>query len=291
MNIGIVGLGRMGSGIAQRLARAHFTLYGYDVHPTATFGFPLTLCSSIKDVAEKTSVIILMVPAGEIVDKALTEILTYAPQGTIIIDGGNSNYADSIRRAALCKQRDIFFLDCGTSGGLHGKEHGYCLMIGGEKSAYEKLIPVWEAIAAPHGYVYTGPSGSGHYVKMVHNGIEYGILQAYAEGFHLLKEGEFANLDLGAIGHTWEHGSVIRSWLLELLSTHLKKDATLSNIPAQIGENGTGRWMRQEAQKSNIPTPALDAALEVRAESQKKGGNYGTKIVSLARLLFGGHVQ
>jgi 6-phosphogluconate dehydrogenase len=291
MNVGIIGLGKMGGGIAQRIAQAGHAVFGYDPYLQSTLDFPITVVSDIKTVMHHTHIIIIMIPAGELIDQTLQAICAYATAHTVIIDGGNSNFHDSIRRAAWCKQKGFTFLDCGTSGGLHGKTQGYCLMIGGNKDTYEALIPLWQALAAPNGYVYTGPSGSGHYVKMVHNGIEYGILQAYAEGFHLLRKGHFKDINLSAVAHAWEHGSVIRSWLLELLAAGLSKNAELTTIPGKVGENGTGRWMQEDAEKHHIPTPVLQAALNVRAQSQKSGGNYGTKVISLARLLFGGHMR
>ena len=208
MNVGIIGLGRMGSGIAQRWLEAGYTVIGYDVdavNKKAAQELGVTVARSLADVAHDARVIWLMVPAGPIVDDVIKELLPRLAPGDIIIDGGNSKFTDSMRRAQALEPAHIHFLDCGTSGGLYGREHGYCLMVGGEAHAYQTALPLLNAIAAPGGLGRVGPSGAGHYVKMVHNGIEYGMLQAYAEGFQLIKEGSFKDrhLDLHKISGIW----------------------------------------------------------------------------------------
>jgi 6-phosphogluconate dehydrogenase len=209
----------------------------------------------------------------------------------IIIDGGNSKFSDSMRRAQELVKENIYFIDCGTSGGIHGSENGFCLMIGGDKTAYDRIEPLSKVIATPGGYAYCGPSGAGHYVKMIHNGIEYGILQAYAEGFHLLKDGAFKNehLNLEKIASVWNHGSVIRSWILELVQDIMKEDPTLEDIKGTVASTGMGLWTVEEAHQSKIPVPVIEESLNVRKWSEKTGGNYATKVVAMLRNKFGGH--
>ncbi len=296
MNIGLIGLGRMGQAITHRLIQAHHTVYGYDSNANMRKTFETiggTSVQSLQEITEHTNIIWLMVPAGKPVDDVLNVLIeTFKHQDSIkniIIDGGNSNFQDSIRRSQLLEQKNIFFLDCGTSGGIHGKELGFSLMIGGNKDIYTQIEPLFKAIASPLGYAYMGPTGAGHYVKMVHNGIEYALLQSYAEGFRLLKEGHYKNLDLEKISHVWQNGSIIRSWILDLTNKIFKQDQKFNNISGEIEENLTGRWTLQEAQKQNIPIDLIQRALEIRKESRQTGGNYATKIVALLRNQFGGH--
>lgn len=294
MNVGIIGLGRMGSGIAQRWLEAGYTVIGFDVDALLmqqAQELGVTTVRSAVDVTHHARIIWLMVPAGPIVDQVLKELLPRLQAGDIIIDGGNSKFTDSIRRAQMLAAHHIFFLDCGTSGGLYGKEHGYSLMVGGSKQAYDTAYPLFAAIAAPGGCGRVGESGAGHYVKMVHNGIEYGMLQAYAEGFQVLKEGSFKDqhLDLHAISDIWLHGAVIRSWLLELARDIFARDQEFKQIKGEIQESGTGRWTVEEAHAHTIPVPVIEESLKVREQSRKNGGNYATKLVALLRNAFGGH--
>jgi 6-phosphogluconate dehydrogenase len=294
MKIGIIGLGRMGNGIADRLVQAGHEVFGFDLSSTMqqeARDRGVVVVESIKELAFQVRVFWLMVPVGEPVDQTIKELIPHVKAGDIVIDGGNSKYIDSIERAKLLALHDIFFLDCGTSGGLHGRQDGYCLMVGGDKAAYTKIHELLAVIAAPGGLAHVGPSGAGHYVKMVHNGIEYALLQAYAEGFQLLKEGSFKEsaLDLEEISRMWSSGSIIRSWILELAHDVFVRDQKLENISGEIGELGTGRWMAEEAHARNIPVPALDAALKVRTESRETGGNYASKVVAMLRHAFGGH--
>lgn len=292
MNIALVGLGKMGIGIASRLLADKHAVFGFDYNTSAMAAakdIGIQCAKTMDDLAMHARIFWLMVPAGKPVDDVIDTLLPVLQSGDIVIDGGNSFFKDSQRRSDLLAKHNILFLDCGTSGGIHGASDGYCLMIGGKKEAFEKVQPLLVAIAAPVGIIYTGPSGSGHYVKMVHNGIEYALLQAYAEGFHVLKEGSFNDLPLADIANTWNHGSIVRSWLLQLLGNVLQKDSQLADISGQIGENKTGQWTAQEAQDKNIPVPTIEKSLEVRAWSRLSGGNYATKLVSLLRHEFGGH--
>ena len=219
MKVGIVGLGKMGAAIAHRLVQAGHEVVGFDPNGKALQAaqkIGVKKADNLKDLAQKARIIWLMVPAGEIVDNVLDELKPHLLGKDIIVDGGNSKFTDSIRRAEELQKLGIHFLDCGTSGGLRGEDIGFSLMVGGNQDAYDSVKPLLEAIAAPNGYGYMGPSGTGHYVKMVHNGIEYALMQSYAEGFHLLKDGHFKDLDLAKIASVWKNGSVIRSWLVEI---------------------------------------------------------------------------
>lgn len=294
MNIAIIGLGRMGSAIADRARKAGHTVFGFDMNENACDAarvMGIQIVDTIRSLADKADVFWLMVPVGDPVDQSIRELQDVIQLNSIIIDGGNSKFTDSQRRAQELIEYNITFLDCGTSGGLKGHEIGFSLMVGGDRSAYEKITPLLKAIAAPHGYGYVGPSGAGHYVKMVHNGIEYALMQAYAEGFQLLKEGSFKaqHLDLESITGIWQHGSVIRSWLLDLSHDIFKHDQLLKNVNGFIAEGGTGKWTVEDAHKNNVPLPVIEDALNVRAQSRITGGNYATKIVALLRNAFGGH--
>jgi 6-phosphogluconate dehydrogenase len=294
MNVGVIGLGKMGNAIAYRLVQAGHTVYGFDPYDEAKLEAEkagVMVASTVSDVAKEARVIWLLVPAGEPVDNVIAELLPHLHPGDIIVDGGNSKYTDSIRRATQLKTNDIIFLDCGTSGGVHGRTNGFCLMFGGDKAAYASLASLCEAVAAPNGVGHVGPSGAGHYVKMIHNGIEYGLLQAYAEGFQIIHEGTFEEqaLDLQEVTRIWCNGSVIRSFLLDLAHGVFTQDQALTNINGEIKEGGTGKWTLEEARTNNIPVPVLDASLRVRSWSRDTGGNYATKVVQMLRHAFGGH--
>lgn len=290
-NVGVIGLGRMGFAVASRLLKANFNVFGIDTNEQLLQEFVVQggIASDLKTMVAQCDIIWLMLPAGAIIDAILQEIASYNPKQLIVIDGGNSFYKDSIRRYEQLKTQHIDYLDCGSSGGLHAKELGFSLMIGGDPDVYKKAAQVFTAIACANGNAYMGPSGAGHYVKMVHNGIEYALLQAYAEGFALLKDGAYKNLDLEKIADVWMHGSIIRSWILSLTHDVLKRDQTLETISGRIGGGQTGRWTTQAAQEFNIPVPMIDLSLRVRDESQVTGGNYATKLVAMMRHEFGGH--
>lgn len=294
MTFGIVGLGRMGAAIASRAKKAGYTVYGFDRDQTIALAAQqegIHITQDLAQLAQQATIIWLMVPAGAVVDAVINELLSHITPSHTIIDGGNSHFFDSQRRAQLLAARNIVYLDCGTSGGIHGKEDGFSLMVGGDKKSYEQLLSLLKAIAAPDGVGYVGPSGAGHYVKMVHNGIEYALMQGYAEGFQLLKEGSFKeqHLDLEEISRIWNHGAVIRSWLLELAHTIFSKDQELTTISGRVEESGTGRWTVDDAHKHHVPVPVIEESLLVRARSREQGGNYATKVVAMLRNAFGGH--
>ncbi|MCX5922180.1 MAG: decarboxylating 6-phosphogluconate dehydrogenase [Candidatus Dependentiae bacterium] len=294
MKLGIIGLGRMGAGVAERVLKAGHEVIGFDLDQTnkdAASALGVQVVASLAEVATLSPVVWLMVPQGPIVDKVIQELLPHMQANSILIDGGNSNYLDSMRRAQMLATHAISYLDCGTSGGLLGRTQGYCLMIGGDKTAYDSINPLLSAIAAPNGCALVGPSGAGHYVKMVHNGIEYALLQGYAEGFHLIKDGSFkdAHLDLEKISNVWMHGSVIRSWLLDLAHDVFKEDQELTHVSGEIAEGGTGKWTVEDAHKTNVPVPLIEESLEIRRWSRESGGNYATKVIAMLRKGFGGH--
>lgn len=294
MKLGIIGLGRMGASIAWRALQAGHEVIGFDldqnnIDDAQSFG--VQIVSKVQEVAQATSIIWIMVPAGDPVDYVIKQLRPHVQSGAIIIDGGNSHYPDSIRRATELAADHIQFLDCGTSGGLRGRIEGFSLMIGGDKNAYEKIIPLCDALAAPHGHALVGPSGAGHYVKMVHNGIEYALLQSYAEGFQLIKEGTFKkdDLDLEQITNVWMHGSVIRSWILDLSHDVFKEDQKLDTISGVVGDNGTGKWTIDDAHKNNVPVALIEKSMDIRVWSRETGGNYATKVIAKIRNKFGGH--
>lgn len=292
MKLGIIGLGRMGAGIAHRVMHAGYCVLGYDPNIATQQEMQksgIQIYETPDALAAEAEVIWLMVPAGKIVDETIAHIVHSAKKGTIIIDGGNSNFADSVRRAKKLALQGFHFLDCGTSGGVHGLKDGFCLMVGGNFESYQKIEPLLKAVACKDGYAHVGPSGAGHYVKMIHNGIEYGMLQAYAEGFQLLREGDYADLDLEQIAQLWQNGAVIRSWLLELAKNVFKEDQNFASVDGKIQEGGTGLWTVENAKKNKVPVPVIEASLEVRAESRKTGGSFATKLIQMLRNAFGGH--
>ena len=295
MKVALIGLGKMGEALAYRAVQAGHTVIGFDVNESmcaAAQAIGVEIVESIADFAHHDIHIFwLMVPQGDLVDKVIAQLHPLLQSGDTVVDGGNSKYTDSMRRAQELKKSEINFLDCGTSGGVRGRENGFCLMVGGEKKAYDSIESLLHSIASPGGYAYVGPSGAGHYVKMVHNGIEYALLQAYAEGFHLLKEGEFkdAHLDLEKIAQLWQSGSIIRSFILELVHDIMQEDQDFAHISGKVASTGMGQWTVEAAHKSDVPVFVIEESLRVRDWSQETGGNYGTKIVALLRNKFGGH--
>jgi 6-phosphogluconate dehydrogenase len=291
--VGVVGLGRMGLAIAERLVQAGFKVYGVDPDATkkdAVEALGIVFVSSCAELATKVRIVWLMVPAGEPVDIVLREMVDHLAPGSVVIDGGNSFFKDTLRRAESLIAKNLWLLDCGTSGGLHGRELGYCLMVGGPASVVQHCQPLFDTVAMqPGGFAHVGPVGAGHYVKMVHNGIEYAVLQAYGEGLHLLKEGVYHDLDLAQITALWQHGSIIRSWIGDLAHKVLEKDQALHEISGTIGENKTGQWTVELAKGCGIELPVIEKSLAVRAWSRTTGGNYATKIVAMLRHAFGGH--
>jgi 6-phosphogluconate dehydrogenase len=229
-----------------------------------------------------------MVPAGKATEDTLNSIAETLDEGDILIDGGNSFYKDSIRRAGKLKEKKIHFLDAGTSGGIWGLKVGYCMMIGGEKSVFEKVEPVFRSLAPDNGYALVGPNGAGHFVKMVHNGIEYAMLQAYAEGFEILNAKKEFNLDLHRISNLWNQGSVVRSWLLELAESAFEKDAGLESVKGYVEDSGEGRWTIAEAIENNIPAPVITQSLFERFRS-RQDESFSAKVIAALRNEFGGH--
>lgn len=292
MKVGVIGLGKMGGPIAKKLQCGDCQLMVYDTDPSvmqeyANEGF--AIAKNISELSARSEVMWVMVPQ-KYLDAVLDDLCACTTPGTVIIDGGNSFYKDSIRRAAELEKRRLELLDCGTSGGLWGAQHGFSMTIGGKKDIFKRVEHVFKLLAAsPKSYGYVGPSGAGHYVKMIHNGIEYALLEAYAEGFNVLRHGAYDDLDLAAISKIWLSGGVIRSWLLELTHEVLVKDQRLDTINGQVGETGTGRWALEEAQRLDIPVPGLKHAVEVRSWSRETGGDYRTKLIAMVRHAMGGH--
>ncbi len=292
MKIGLIGLGKMGQAIAHRLLKAGHQLIGYDSTPNMVDYITQiggTGVDNLVSLAEQARVIWLMVPAGKPVDDVIAVLKPHLKAEDIIIDGGNSHFKDSVRRYEDLKKINVHFLDCGTSGGVHGKDLGFSLMIGGDQADFLAIEPIFKSLAADQGYAYLGQSGSGHYVKMVHNGVEYALLQAYAEGFQLLKEGAYKDLDLEKVCQVWNGGSIVRSWIVELARQVFEKDQDLTTIGGQIEENKTGQWTVDEARERMVPVKTLEQALAIRAWSRETGGNYATKVVAMLRNQFGGH--
>jgi len=246
--------------------------------------------SSLEDLVGKLKgrkAVWLMVPSGDPVDQNISDLTPLLSEGDIVIDGGNSLYKESVRRSELLKAKGIHFVDCGTSGGVWGLQVGYCLMIGGETGAVQHMEPVFKTLAPPDGYLHVGESGSGHLVKMIHNGIEYGMMQAYAEGFDILKASPYG-LDLQKISHLWNQGSVVRSWLLELAESALEKDPDLEKLEPFVADSGEGRWTVVESIDRNVPAPVLTLALQMRFASREKN-SFAHRLLAALRNEFGGH--
>jgi 6-phosphogluconate dehydrogenase len=293
MQIGMIGLGRMGGNMVERLIDSGHRVAAFDRDPKAveriaTLG--ATPCKTLESLVENLTpprVVWVMVPSGEPTESTIAQLLELLSQGDIIVDGGNSNFRDSMRRAELTAQHGVTFCDAGTSGGVWGLKNGYCLMVGGPDDAVHYVEPVFKTLAPPDGYLHTGPVGSGHFVKMVHNGIEYGMLAAYGEGFEVMKQSQFP-LDLPAISELWNHGSVVRSWLLELLSDAYNKNPDLKNIRGYVEDSGEGRWTVMEAINENVPSPVITLSLLSRIASRQEE-SYSAKVIAALRNEFGGH--
>ncbi len=292
-----IGLGRMGSNMARRLARAGLSVHGFDPSPEARqalsgeTGVTLhaDLGSSVSALAGRR-LVWLMLPAGAITEQTLSALESLLQPGDVLVDGGNANYLDSQARALRWKARGVDFVDCGVSGGVWGLAEGYCLMAGGEKQAIDALMPLFRALApAPdRGWLHCGPSGAGHFTKMVHNGIEYGMMQAYAEGFALMAGRPELTPDLGSVAELWRHGSVVRSWLLDLTTTALQDPSAMDAVAPVVADSGEGRWTVDESIRQGTPVPVIAAALMARFSSQGKADT-GNKLLSLMRQSFGGH--
>jgi len=293
MELGMIGLGRMGANMAERLVLGGHRIISYDRSPEAiqrVVDKGAVGSRSLADFVQQLSqprAAWLMVPSGDPVDQTIEQLLPQLAKGDVIIDGGNSYYKDSIRRAEKLKQQGIYFVDAGTSGGIWGLKVGYCMMLGGEKEVVERLDPIFKTLAPKDGYLHVGPSGAGHFVKMIHNGIEYGMLQAYGEGFELLKASGF-DLDLGKIAHLWNQGSVVRSWLLELAESAFNKDPELASIKGYVEDSGEGRWTVLEAVERNVPASVLTLSLFARFASRQED-SFSAKVIAALRNEFGGH--
>ena len=293
MKLGMVGLGRMGGNMTVRLLRGGHDVVAFDPNEDAVAaaeGQGAAGAHSLEELVkqlEAPRVVWIMVPAGDITERTVETLRGLLGSGDVIIDGGNSNFRDSQRRATELAADGIRFLDCGTSGGVWGLANGYCLMVGGEREAFDHAEPIFATLAPQDGYAYVGPSGAGHFVKMVHNGIEYGMLAAYGEGFEIMQASEF-DLDLHAIAGIWRYGSVVRSWLLELLVDALQKDPKLESIRGYVEDSGEGRWTVFEAINENVPAPITALSLFMRFAS-RQDESYAAKVIAALRNEFGGH--
>ena len=296
MELGMIGLGRMGSNMARRLLGGGHHVVVYDPLKgarEAVVELGAIGATSIADLVKRLSrprAVWLMVPSGEPTESTINTLAANLSVSDIIIDGGNSNYKDSRRRAATLIEKGIIFLDVGTSGGIWGLKEGYCLMVGGDIEAFRRLEPIFQTLApSPHqGYGYVGPSGAGHFVKMVHNGIEYGLMQAYAEGFELMQAKREFDLSLPQIAQIWRHGSVVRSWLLDLTAAALQEDPKLEGIEAYVEDSGEGRWAVQESVELAVPVPVITQSLQARFRSRQEQP-FGAKLLAALRKQFGGH--
>lgn len=302
MQIGVIGLGKMGSGIVSRLIANNHEVVAYDSNPSAVSKLDKYDITTAKDLFNfieelkritKTDNIIIwvMIPSGNPTEKTLTILRDIASEGDIIIDGGNSYYKDTLRRSEMFKSCKINFLDVGTSGGIWGLKNGYCLMIGGEKTIYKKVEPIFKSLSSERENIDTflvGPNGAGHFLKMVHNGIEYGMMQSLSEGFELLKAKKEFKYNLPLVAEIWRHGSVIRSWLLDLTKIALEKDPDLTNLSAYVEDSGEGRWTIKEAIDLGVSAPAITSSIYSRFSSRNKN-SFGLKILAALRQQFGGH--
>ncbi len=296
MELGIIGLGKMGFNMAERLRLAGHKVVGFDFNAEAVAKLTASGSlgvSSLEDLVKNLAApraIWIMVPAGDPVDQTIAKLEPLMDQGDTFIDGGNSNYKDSQRRHAAAAAKGFEFVDAGTSGGIWGLKEGYSLMIGGDKAPVERLTPIFQALApsATEGWGHVGPAGSGHFVKMIHNGIEYGLMEAYAEGFSILKAKESLGLDLVQIANIWQDGSVVRSWLLDLTADALKKNPTLNGMEAYVPDSGEGRWTVFEAIDLDVSAPVITESL-IRRLRSREANNFTDRMISIMRNEFGGH--
>ncbi|TEU01970.1 MAG: decarboxylating 6-phosphogluconate dehydrogenase [Dehalococcoidia bacterium] len=284
MQLGMVGLGRMGANMAERLRRGGHEAIGYDRNPDVS---DVGSLSELVDRLAAPRSAWVMVPAGDPTEQTIQELAGLLQAGDLIVDGGNSNFRDSMRRGAELEKRGLLFVDAGTSGGIWGLEVGYCLMVGGSEQGFRRIEPALKTLAPEDGYAHVGPVGAGHFTKMVHNGIEYAMLQAYAEGFEILESSQF-DLDLQRIASLWNHGSVVRSWLLELAERAFAKDPDLSQIRGYVEDSGEGRWTVFEAINQDVPAPAIAASLFARFVSRQED-SFAMKVIAALRNEFGGH--
>lgn len=296
MELAMVGLGRMGMNMALRLLRGNHRVIGYDLNESSIQAAEAEGAEGARSLDELRSkmaaprIAWVMVPSGDPTEETIKDLADVLETGDIIIDGGNSNYKDSLRRAGLLKEKGFHFIDAGTSGGVWGLSEGYSMMVGGEKAIVDELRPIFETLApdADKGWGYVGPSGAGHFVKMVHNGIEYGLMQAYAEGFEIMKARKEFGLDLHQVAEIWRHGSVVRSWLLDLTAEALAEDQNLSDIEGWVADSGEGRWAVFDAIDLDVPAPVITLSLQMRFVSRQRE-SYAAKLLAAMRNKFGGH--
>jgi len=297
MRLAIIGLGKMGGNMARRLCRGGIEVVGYNrsrgIIDTLEKEEGMIASESVADAIEKLSspkVVWIMLPDGDPTENMIKDVMSMLGKGDLIVDGGNSNYHDTQRRGSMLAEKGIDYIDVGTSGGVWGLDNGYCMMVGGEKKALTVLEPVLKVLApGPEtGWAHVGPVGAGHFTKMVHNGIEYGMMQAFAEGFSLIRGKKEFDVDLAELAEIWRHGSVVRSWLLDLTAESLKEDQSLADIAPYVSDSGEGRWTAIEAIDQGVSSPVMTLALFMRFTSQDKEG-YSNRILSMMRNAFGGH--
>jgi len=294
MRLAMIGLGRMGGNMTERLMKGGHEVVAFDRTREVVDKYVkqgATPAYAVTDVAAQLKgprIVWIMVPAGKPVDDTIALLLPGLSKGDVIIDGGNSNFHDTMRRAAELQGKGIHFVDSGTSGGIWGLANGYCLMIGASPEAFKLCEPIFKTLAPPDGYAHMGPPGSGHYVKMIHNGIEYGALQAYAEGYEILHASKDFKLDLHKIAAVWNRGSVVRSWLNELAELAFEKDADLANLRGYVEDSGEGRWTVQEAIDLDVPAPVITLSLLARLRSRQQD-SFSAKVIAALRNEFGGH--
>jgi 6-phosphogluconate dehydrogenase len=294
MRLAMIGLGRMGGNMSERLMKDGHQVVVYDRSADAIARYVSMGATAANGPGEITSklqaprIVWIMVPSGKPVDDTIASLVPGLSKGDVIIDGGNSNFHDSMRRAADLQSKGIQFIDCGTSGGVWGLANGYCLMIGASPDAFKLCEPIFKTLAPPDGYAHVGPPGSGHYVKMIHNGIEYGMLQAYAEGYEILHASKDFRLDLHKIAAVWNHGSVVRSWLNELAELAFERDGDLADLRGYVEDSGEGRWTVQEAIDLDVPAPVITLSLLARLRSRQPD-SFSAKVIAALRNEFGGH--
>ena len=294
MQIGFVGLGRMGGNMVHRLRRdGDHAVVAFDPNPDARHNveqFGASTADSLEALVSRLDApraVWVMVSAGDVTGSTIATLATLLQPGDTIIDGGNSNYHDTMARGEQCATKGIHLIDAGTSGGIWGLQVGYCIMAGGDKQAIDRLLPIFTTLAPPDGFLHVGPTGAGHFTKMVHNGVEYTMLQGYAEGFDLLQASQF-DLDLHGIAHLWNQGSVVRSWLLELAEAAFQRDPALSTLRGYVDDSGEGRWTVQEAIEMRVPAPTIALSLFMRFDS-RRDDSFANKVIAALRNEFGGH--
>ena len=300
MHLGFIGLGRMGANMVRRLVRDDHEVVAHNrtvekAHELAdeerAAGHALQAADSVEALVRslaKPRVVWIMVPAGDATEAQIQELIEHLEPGDTLVDGGNTNFHDDVRRHAMLAGHGIHYVDAGVSGGIWGLKNGFCLMVGGDPEAVRPLEPVFRSLAPENGYLHAGPPGAGHYVKMIHNGIEYGLMQAYAEGFEIMHASEYP-LDLAAIADLWNHGSVVRSWLLELAYDAFRKNGEdLGELKGWVADSGEGRWTVQEAIDRDVPAPVITLSLQTRFRS-RQDDSYGARVLAALRNEFGGH--